>query len=248
MRALIIGSGIAGLATAHALRRCDIEVAVYARAPQLAEVGAGIGVWANALRALDYLQLGQAVRAAAQAMVVSEIRINNGHTPVMKLSAAEFNAKANSAPAMTVIHRADLVGVLADALPSGNARFGHECERVELTESRVKATFTNGHTDEADLLIAADGVHSVVRRELFGDEPPRYLGYTCWRGVCPRPALIPVGYVGEWWGRGQRFGITTLAHDRCYWFATQNAPADQQRSQRRVLKHSRCHKVSLDFA
>lgn len=227
MRALIIGSGIAGLTAAHALGRCGIEVALYERAPELGDVGAGIGLWANALRALDYLGLGKAVLAAAQPMSSSEVRIAGGHRRVMTLSAVELNGKVNYTPAMAVIHRAELVGVLAETLPKQVARFGHECTGVDLTDSGARATFANGHCDQGNVLIAADGIHSVVRRELFGDEPPRYAGYTCWRGICPRPATLPGGYVGEWWGRGQRFGITTLPHDRVYWFATKNAPPGQ---------------------
>ncbi len=65
----------------------------------------------------------------------------------------------------------------------------------------------------------------MIRAALFGTEEPRYSGYTGWRGVCLRPTSIEPGYVGEWWGRGRRFGITTLPGDRVYWFATQNTPA-----------------------
>ena len=74
-------------------------------------------------------------------------------------------------------------------------------------------------------MIGADGIKSTVRAILFGPQEPRYAGYTCWRGICPRPASLNAGYIGEWWGRGKRFGITTLPDDRVYWFATHNAPA-----------------------
>lgn len=238
MRALIIGSGIAGLTTAHALRRCGIDVALYERAPALSEVGAGIGLWANALRAFDHLQLGEAVRSAAQAMSVSEIRLSAGHRRVATLRAAELNSLANYTPAMAIIHRAELVGILAELLPSDVARYGHECERIEQTECGVKAYFTNGRSDQAELLIAADGIRSIVRTALFGEQSPRYAGYTCWRGVCPRPAMIPAGYVGEWWGRGQRFGITTIPRDRSYWFATKNSPAGQHSDDERATAAS----------
>jgi 2-polyprenyl-6-methoxyphenol hydroxylase-like FAD-dependent oxidoreductase len=79
MRAIIVGSGIAGLATALALRRIGIDVAVYERASELAEVGAGISLWANAFRALDRIGVGDAVRAAALPATASEIRTRNGH-------------------------------------------------------------------------------------------------------------------------------------------------------------------------
>ena len=63
-----------------------------------------------------------------------------------------------------------------------------------------------------------------VRAAVLGPDEARYSGYTCWRGICPRPANVEPGYVGEWWGRGRRLGIITLTEDRVYWFATQNAP------------------------
>src|SRR5206468_4003455 len=109
-------------------------------------------------------------------------------------------------------------------LPGGSARFGFECVGVEQKGERVTVRFANGHADEADVVIGADGIKSAVRTALFGPQEPRYAGYTCWRGVCPRPASIKAGYIGEWWGRGKRFGITTLTKDRVYWFSVQNAP------------------------
>ena len=234
MRAIIIGSGIAGLSTAHALRRCGWEVTVYERASALGEVGAGIGLWANAFRALKSLGLDASVQAAAMPMATSEIRLNRGHRPVSTLSAAELNAYVRYTPALAIIHRVQLVGILADCLPPGTARYGFECEQVCLGEDAVEVRFKNGHLDRADLLIGADGIHSTVRTQLFGASPPRYAGYTCWRGVCPRPSSIAPGYIGEWWGRGQRLGITTLSEDRVYWFATLNAPPGQHSADERA--------------
>src|SRR6185437_11036800 len=117
------------------------------------------------------------------------------------------------------------VGTLADFLPTGVVRYDFECVGVEQTDQCAAVRFANGHTDEADVVIGADGIKSVVRAALFGLREPRYAGYTCWRGICPRPGAIKAGYSGEWWGRGNRFGITTLTKDRIYWFAVHNAPA-----------------------
>jgi 2-polyprenyl-6-methoxyphenol hydroxylase-like FAD-dependent oxidoreductase len=225
MRTIIIGSGIAGLSTAIALRRVGIEATVYERAPELTEVGAGISLWANALRALDYIGAGQAIRAACQPMVRSEFRVANGRRIVASFNAAQFEKRFGVAPFVAMIHRADLVGALAALLPAGAARYGYECVSVETQPEGALVRFKNGHTDQADLIIGADGIHSAVRASVFGRDEPRYSGYTCWRGVCPAPASVLPGYLAEWWGRGQRFGITTLPHRRIYWFATRNEPA-----------------------
>lgn len=224
MRAIVIGSGIGGLAAAIALRKVGVEVAVYERAAELREVGAGISLWANALRALDAIGVGDAVRAVSLPAVRSEMRVNRGRTTTFAVPAARFEEKFGVRPFLALTHRAELVAALASHLPPGVARYGHECVGVEVREKSVGVTFANGHADEADVLVGADGIHSAVRAALFGAEPPRYAGYTCWRGIGPRPAGVEVGYIGEWWGRGQRFGITTLTGDRVYWFAVKNAP------------------------
>lgn len=225
MRAIVIGSGIAGLAAALALRRVGVEVTVYERAPALTEVGAGISLWANALRALDHIGAGPAVRAAALPMDRSEFRVRDGHRVTATFRAAPFERRFGTAPFVAMIHRADLVAALAGGLPAGTTRYGFACAGVESRGTRATVRFENGHADEADLVIGADGIRSAVRAALVGPGEPRYAGYTCWRGVCARPASVPPGYLAEWWGRGRRFGITTLPADRVYWWATKNEPA-----------------------
>jgi 2-polyprenyl-6-methoxyphenol hydroxylase-like FAD-dependent oxidoreductase len=224
VRVIIIGSGIAGLSAAIALRKVGIDTVVYERAPELREVGAGISLWANALRALDYIGVGESVRAVSLKMVRSEMRARNGHKVQMGLDSAKLEARFGLNELVRMIHRADLVGALAAHLPPGTAHYGHECVGVENFESKPRVRFANGHTDEADAVIGADGIRSVVRSVILGPEEPRYSGYTCWRGVAPRPAGIEPGYIGEWWGRGKRLGITTIPGDRVYWFVVENAP------------------------
>lgn len=224
MRVVVIGSGIAGLSTAIALRKVGIEVALYERAPELREVGAGISLWANALRALDRLGALDAVRAVSLKMTFSEIRGRDGHRPLITLDAAGMEKWSGLPELVRMVHRADLVGALAALLPPGVARYGHECVAVEDFENRPRVRFANGHTDEADAVVGADGIHSVVRAALFGPEPPRYAGYTAWRGICPRPSSVEVGSIGEWWGRGKRVGVVTIPGDRVYWFAVENSP------------------------
>jgi 2-polyprenyl-6-methoxyphenol hydroxylase-like FAD-dependent oxidoreductase len=222
-----VGGGIAGLSAAISLRRIGFDVAVYERAPELSEVGAGISLWANALRALDYIGAGNAVRAACMRMTQSELRTRRGFRVAGAFRADALEAYLRMSPAVAMIHRADLIAALVSCLPPGIARCGCECVSVEQRDNKAIVRFANQHVDEADVVIGADGIRSAVRTALFGQEEPRYAGYTCWRGVCPRPAAVPAGYFGEWWGRGQRFGITTLPGDRVYWFATRNAPSGE---------------------
>ena len=101
MRIIVIGSGIAGLSAAIALRKVGIDVTVYERTPELREVGAGISLWANALRALDYLGVGEAVRAVSLSLDHSEMRAEEGRRVQATFSGASWRRKpacARSSP------------------------------------------------------------------------------------------------------------------------------------------------------
>jgi 2-polyprenyl-6-methoxyphenol hydroxylase-like FAD-dependent oxidoreductase len=226
MKAIIVGSGIGGLTVANALYRAGHEVRLFERAPELTEVGAGISLWANALYALDALGIGQSIHAACQPLTKSEMRVERGHRIAGAFSALDFERAVDFKPIVGMIHRAELVGLLASHLPSDILRYGAECVDIAQSEDRVSIRLADGSSDSGDVLIGADGIRSIVRSKLLGEQPVRYSGYTCYRGVCPRPTSIPAGYMGEWWGRGQRVGITTLKGDRIYWWATNNSPAN----------------------
>lgn len=234
MRVIIIGSGIAGLSAAIALRKVGQEVALYERAPELREVGAGISLWANAMRALDHIGAGDSVRERSLRMIHSEMRVREGRKVQVAMAAEAIERRFKLREFVRLIHRADLVAALSSHLPPGVTRYGHECVGVEVREKSAQVRFQNGQTDEAEMVIGADGIRSVIRTAILGPEEPRYSGYTCWRGICPRPANIETGYVGEWWGRGQRLGITTIPGDRVYWFAVKNAPPNTRHTDNRT--------------
>ncbi len=119
---------------------------------------------------------------------------------------------------VAMIHRADLLAILRAAVPDG-------CLRSGVMVSRVRADGTAGHSagqSRADLIVGADGIHSVVRTSIWPDAPsPRYAGYTAWRMVTPP---VPVDSSSESWGAGERFGYARLADGRVYCFAVANAP------------------------
>jgi 2-polyprenyl-6-methoxyphenol hydroxylase-like FAD-dependent oxidoreductase len=223
MKAIIIGGGIGGLTAAVALQNAGIEAITYERAPALCEVGAGISLWANAIHALEELGLGEKLRAAVLSDQHGGLRTWRGAT----LSAPPPDALAKrSGIAMALMHRADLLALLASEVGAQRVHLDYECTDFSQDAAGVTARFANGETARGDVLIGADGLRSVVRAQMFGDAPPRYAGYTAWRAVVrnAHPQIVP----GESWGRGRRFGIFPMSDGRVYWYATNNAPAGQR--------------------
>ena len=220
MKAIIIGAGIGGLSTAIGLRRAGFEVEVYERAEQIGEVGAGITLWPNAIKALTQLGLGEQIRAISVFEGQGGIRTWRG-APLTSASTVDIE-RAFGAPTLAM-HRAELHNVLLRAFGAGQVQLGAQCSGFEQDGESVTALFAGGQRAEGDLLVGADGIRSVVRAQLHGAEPPRYAGYTAWRGVVPfdRSRLLP----GESWGAGERFGQVPLSDNRVYWFATANLPA-----------------------
>lgn len=222
--AVLVGAGIGGLTTAVALRRTGWTVTVCERAAALKEVGAGISLWANALTALDQLGVGDAVRAAAQRCAVGELRRDHGRT-LASIPYHRYEDQLRLPATLWMLHREALIRTLAAHVEPSSLHFGRTLSGFTQTPSGVTANFGDASTESCDLLIGADGIRSAVRREMFGDEPVRYAGYTCWRGVASVPSAVhdPSTLV-EIWGAGRRFGITPLPEGRVYWFAVSDEP------------------------
>lgn len=214
MKAVIVGGGIGGLATAVALARRGWEVEVLERAAAFTEVGAGLSLWLNGLRALDALGVGQSVRERARPAGQAGIRDASGRW----LSRAGQEAQAGPDGPVAMIHRADLLAVLHAAVPAGSLR-----NAVTVSQARADGTVVHSEGESrADLLVGADGIRSVVRASIWPDAAaPRYAGYTAWRIVTP---AVPVGGSSESWGSGERFGYAPLPDGRVYCFAVANAP------------------------
>lgn len=225
MRVLIIGSGIGGLTTAIALQRIGLDVRVCERAPILAEVGAGLTLWSNAVRVLRELGLGPAIEAVAAPLRHSELRTADG-TALGTMDIAAISARAG-APTLG-IHRAELQRVLASQT-GDRLRLGMACVAVSRNERSVTARFANGQEEQADILIGADGLRSTVRTELFGSQRPRYAGYTAWRGVARiDSATIPIESTQLIMGRGAHFGCLPIGGRWVYWFIAARAYEGEQ--------------------
>ena len=127
------------------------------------------------------------------------------------------------------IHRADLLRLLADAVERGSVYVNAHCVGFSREQETTISHFADGHQQQADLLVGADGLHSVIREQLLGKQPPRSSGYTCWRGVAVfEDQHVSAGISSETWGRGLRFGMLPIGKGRVFWYATYNCPAGGQ--------------------
>ncbi|MDI3341907.1 MAG: FAD-dependent monooxygenase [Sphaerobacter sp.] len=223
MRALIVGAGIGGLVTAHALTRCGLDVTVLEREPALHPAGAGIILWPPALVALGALGLAEPVEAAGSRLAWAETRTWRGGL-LLRLPLAALSQRLG-APTIA-LHRAELQQALLGALDPATLRLGADFVRFDQDRASVRAHVADGVSACGDLLIGADGVRSTVRARLLLDGPPRYAGYTAWRGVTMGD-VVPPDTTWELMGRGARFGAAPIGRGRIYWWATANVPAGE---------------------
>ena len=217
-RILVIGAGIAGLATANALQQHGHDVTVLEERSDTSS-GAGISIWPNALAALDEIGLGDAVRAAGGRITAGAMRWRDGTW--LRHPSPQRLVKALGEP-LVVIHRNVLTSVLAGALTEGTLRYGVSARSLVATADGVQVSLSDATTTEADAVVGADGTHSMVARHLNGPLANRYVGYTAWRGVAD--CSIDPDFAGEVLGPSVEFGHVPLGGDNTYWFATERAP------------------------
>jgi salicylate hydroxylase len=192
-KVIISGAGIAGLATALALRQRGVAVTVLEQASELREAGAGLQIAPNGSRVLQALGLGQAVEAVACEAAAKEVRLwdSGRRWPLFDLG---DDARARFGAPYWMLHRGDLQQVLTAALEAAAPGALHTGVRVERTETlgdAVRVTAADGRVFEADVMVAADGVHSAQRRAVFGEGSPDFTGLMAWRAVVPTARLAP---------------------------------------------------------
>lgn len=202
----VVGAGIAGLTLAAALTRAGLRCRVYERTRQLGEVGAGIQLSPNATRLLLRLGLGPFLAGVAVRPAALEMRRWDTNDVLMRTALGAACEEMYGAPYYSV-HRADLHRGLRRLLPPNVVELGRRCVGVEERDSGVVLRFDDGSTATTDVVAAADGIHSVVRRTLVGDEA-RFAGQTLYRGVVPAQRLAHLftePRIAIWLGPGQHF-------------------------------------------
>lgn len=193
-KVLIAGAGLGGLAAAVALLKRGIDVEVYEQAAELKEVGAGVQISANGTGVLFALGLEDKVRHWGVRAVDKEIRLwNTGQTwSLFKRAASDAPITERYAYPMFMMHRQDLHAMLVaavQALKPGAIRLHHRATAFAEKGSQVEITFDGHPKATGDLLVGADGLHSVVRKQLFGEAKAKFTGQVAWRGLVPMDRL-----------------------------------------------------------
>jgi salicylate hydroxylase len=205
MKVIVVGGGIGGLTTALALLRQGIEPIVLERAPQLTEVGAGIQIAANGTIVLRELGLEAALASIATVPSGFDyLELSTGrrlyYAPLGEEAEARYGALLYN------VHRADLIELLAKALPPNVIRLGVECASVSQDDEGAYVTLQNGEVIRGDAVIGADGIHSAVRTALRGPEEKQFANILMWRALIPADRLtglnLPVAG-NNWFGIGR---------------------------------------------
>ncbi|MFF3014212.1 FAD-dependent monooxygenase [Streptomyces sp. NPDC057939] len=220
-QAVIAGAGIGGLTAALALHRQGWHVTVCERADGPSAVGAGIVLAPNALRAFDAAGF-DATRAGGGASAAGMGLRRPTGAWLSRADTAAMTVRYGRPP--LAVHRSDLAAALTAALPGDALRYGAAVTEVTGADGDRPVVRTPCGEFPADVVIAADGIHSPLRHRYFPDHPGlHYSGETAWRTVLPAGGAVTEA--AETWGRGRRFGTVPLADGRTYLYATAVVPA-----------------------
>jgi salicylate hydroxylase len=201
LRVAIVGGGIGGLSAAVALWERGIEVRVYEQAPALTEVGAGLALQPNGLRLLRRLGFAEEIARWGARWTDTRFRRSDG-----SIIAPMLAPGADGPIEYQGLHRADLLAMLAARLPAEAVHTGHRCVGFAQDGNRAHVVFANGAEVNADVVVAADGIHSALQRQVVPPSAPLFSGSVAYRGVIPCASVDwPPGAACNWVGAGKHF-------------------------------------------
>jgi salicylate hydroxylase len=203
-RFAIIGGGLAGLAATQALKTFGMQAEVFEAAAALGEIGAAVNASPQAVKALRAIGVGDKVAAVAYAS--PGIYTRNMQTGEFLEFNDRFKAAERYGAPYYSFHRADLLDALASGLDRDAIHLGHRLTGIEERSDRIVLAFANGAEVEAEYVIGADGVRSIIRQALYGADNPTYTGQMVWRALLngadvAEEVLAPTGHI-QWVGPG----------------------------------------------
>jgi salicylate hydroxylase len=221
----VVGGGIGGLFAANALAAQGVPVSVHEQAPALGEIGAGVMLTPNSVRQLQRVGLGPAVEKWGARIGPRSRYYRHDGTEIAGVQVTD-SAGWNAVFGM---HRADLVAMLAEQLPDDVVHTGHRCSGFEQDDDGARVSFDNGAVVEADVVIAADGIHSELRHHVVPPSQPVFSGSVAYRGVVPHELVPdwPTDAWQMWLGPGRHFLVFPLRAGRLVNYVG-FVPADEQ--------------------
>ena len=213
----IIGAGIGGLTTAIALQQKGFKVTIFEQAEQIKPVGAGIILANNAMQV--YKKLGLQKIIEENGNPISSLKITKPNLkPLSKINLTYFEKKYDTKN--IAIHRGILQQILINQLKSVEIRVNHKLNSISKNTNDYKLTFENGEEFNSTIILGADGLNSVVRKQILPKNSVRNAKQVCWRGIAQYklPAKLREE-LNEAWGKSERFGFVQIAKNKVYWYA-----------------------------
>ncbi|MYW92981.1 FAD-dependent monooxygenase [Amycolatopsis rubida] len=223
-RVLVCGAGIGGLTAGLRFRQLGWEVLLFEREPEIRTAGAGLNLWPNGVRILRELGVGEQLASISTSLSRYRTFSSTGEV----LDVRDITAwSARFGGVLAGVYRRDLNRMLADALGRERIHLDHALTGVEESADRVTCRFSNGRVVHGDVLIGADGIHSVVRTSLFGEREFSSDGLVRWRGLfdLADTGIDPMAEA-EVWGPDGHFGYLPMGKGRAYWFAAGDGLVD----------------------
>lgn len=218
MKAIVIGGGIGGMCAAIALKRFGIETAVYEAVKEIKPVGAAISIWPNGVKCLNWLGMKEPLRALGGPMNYMAYHDYLHGQTMTRFSINPLIESVGERP--YPVARAELQAMLLDTYGRDAVQFGKRVTHIEESGAGVTAWFDDGTEAHGDLLIAADGTHSVIRQHVLGYRTERrYAGYVNWNGLVEIDSSIaPADQWTTFVGEGKRVSLMPVSGNRFYFF------------------------------
>lgn len=218
MKIIIIGAGMGGLTAGIALKRFGHQVTIYEQVAQILPVGAAISLWSNGVKCLNYLGLGDKVAKIGGPMDDMAYIDGLSNQTLTQFSLLPLVKQVGQRP--YPVSRAELQNLLMDEFGREDIHLGMRMQAISDDGHQVTATFADGSSTTADLLIGADGTHSITRQYVLGTTVERrYAGYVNWNGLVEiSPDLAPAKQWTTFVGEGKRVSMMPIADNRFYFF------------------------------